>query len=146
MESFRDDSRDGGLTVVLAGKVLVVDVDFSIDRGDPLKPVLQIANVKSQNALLSGPSNNSTSVLLDSFLADALKDYCSEMQKGDEYRDPLRAAGLRKRVLDHLRYLVLLDGLASRKEDGGIRWFTDVDELCPTLRDLAKSEADAVAS
>ncbi|KAF8971056.1 hypothetical protein BDZ97DRAFT_1787474 [Flammula alnicola] len=90
METFKDESREGCWTVVLGGKILVID------------------------------------------------KYCTEMQKDEDSRDPQYAASLRKDMLNHLRYLVLLDGLASRKDDGGIRWFTDIDELCPMLNGLPK--------
>ncbi|KAF8904383.1 hypothetical protein CPB84DRAFT_1772896 [Gymnopilus junonius] len=146
METFTDESREGASTVVLGGKVLVIDVDFVIERNDPLKPRLRVSNVKTSNALLPGNNNSSTSAMIDAFLKDSIEIYCVEMQKSEELRDPLYAASLRKEVLNHLRYLVLLDGLASRKEDGGIRWFTDVDDICPTLSMVAKTEATAIAS
>lgn len=151
METFKDESREGTSTVVLGGKSLVIDVDFAISHEDPLKPMLKVANVKTANALLapnSHPANSSpsTSALLDAFLKDGIEKYCNEMQKDDEARDPQYAARLRRDMLDHLRYLVLLDGLASRKDDGGIRWFTDIDELWPVLNGLAKNEAKVVAS
>jgi len=143
METFREE---GSSTVVLAGKVLVVDVDFVIERGDPLNPILRVSGVKTSNALLPGNSNSPTSTLTDSFLAESIERYCVEMQKREDCRDVERASRLRNNVLDHLRYLVVLDGLANRKEYGGLRWFTDIDELCPTLNKLAKSEAEVIAS
>ncbi|KAJ3518125.1 hypothetical protein NLJ89_g42 [Agrocybe chaxingu] len=146
METFKDDSRQGGTTVVLGGKVLVVDVEFAVDLHDPLKPTLRVASVKTSNALNPHSSSPSTSPLLDSFLADCIEGYCVEMQKPEYIRDPQRASSFRKSVLDHLRYLVLLDGLASRKDDGGIRWFTDIDEFYPTLNVVAKNEASFIAS
>lgn len=146
METFTDDSREGGSTVVMGGKVLVIDVDFVIERDNPLKPRLQVANVKTSNALLPGNTNPSTSTMMDAFLKDSIEKYCIEMQKSEELRDPLYAASLRKEVLNHLRYLVLLDGLASRKEDGGIRWFTDIDDIYPTLNGVSRTEAEAIAS
>ncbi|KDR75352.1 hypothetical protein GALMADRAFT_249398 [Galerina marginata CBS 339.88] len=145
METFIDESRVGGLNVVLGGKVLVIDVDFAIEGEDPLKPMLKVANVKTSNALLQGNANGSTSTMIDAFLRDSIDKYCVEMQKSEDSRNSLYAASLRKVVHDHLRYLVLLDRLASRKEDGGIRWFTDIDELCPTLIRVAKSEAEDIA-
>jgi len=147
MESFRDDSREGAWTVMLGGKVLVIDVDFVIQRENPLKPILKVANVKTSNALLATTgSTSSTSAPLDAFLAESISRYCAEMQQEEEFRNPLRAASLRKSVLQHLRYLVLLDRLAYRKDDGGIRWFTDLDEFCPTMAAVAKAEAEIVAS
>lgn len=146
METFKDESKEGGSTVMLGGKVLVIDVDFTIKHDDPLNPILELANVKTTNALLSGNANPTTFTMLDTFLAENIAKYCKEMQKSETIRNPLLAATFRKAVLDALRYLVLLDRLASRKEDGGIRWFTDLDELCPTLMTVATSEAAAIAS
>ncbi|KAF9472140.1 hypothetical protein BDN70DRAFT_503976 [Pholiota conissans] len=150
METF----KEGSSTVVLGGKSLVIDVDFTISHENPLKPMLKVANVKTANALLPNSnshttntnSGSSTSALLDAFLKDGIEKYCNEMQKDENTRDPQYAARLRRDVLDHLRYLVLLDGLASRKDDGGIRWFTDIDELWPVLNGLAKMESKVVAS
>jgi hypothetical protein len=146
METFKDDSREGSSTVVLGGKVLVVDVDFVIEHSDPLNPILRVSSVKTSNALLSGNANSPTSTLTDSFLADSIEKYCIEMQKPEKSRNLERASRLRNNVLDHLRYMVVLDGLANRKEHGGLRWFTDIDEICPTLNGLAKSEAEVIAS
>lgn len=152
METFKDESREGSFTVVLGGKSLVIDVDFVMVRDDPLKPVLKVANVKTANALLPPNSTsangtpNTTSTLLDAFLKDGIEKYCAEMQKDESDRSSQRAASLRRDMLDHLKYLVLLDGLASRKEDGGIRWFTDIDGIWPILNDVAKSEATIAAA
>lgn len=146
METFKDDSREDSSTVVLGGKVLVVDVDFVIERSDPLNPILRVSSVKTSNALLPGNTNSPTSTLTDSFLAGSIEEYCVEMQKPEKSRNIERASRLRNNVLDHLHYLVVLDGLANRKEYGGLRWFTDIDEICPTLNDLAKSEAEVITS
>ncbi|KAF9528552.1 hypothetical protein CPB83DRAFT_315918 [Crepidotus variabilis] len=147
METFKDDSKPGSPTVVLGGKVLVIDAEFAIDRTNVEKPTLKIINVKTSHALGAGHSTNpSLSTPLDSFLSESFREYCDEMQKGEESRDSQRASVLRRRMIEHLKYLVLLDGLASRKEDGAIKWFTDVDELTPTLKDLARGEAQAIAA
>ncbi|PPQ98446.1 hypothetical protein CVT24_004125 [Panaeolus cyanescens] len=147
METFKDDSREGGsTTVVLGGKALVIDVDFTISKENPLQPKLKLAGVKTSNALMTGTSNPTTSTFLDTFLADGIHAYCEEMQKEEAERNSERAASLRRTVIEHLKYLVVLDGLASREDDGGIRWFTDIDELCPLLRQVATQESTMVAS
>ena len=156
MEAFQGDESQGGSTVVMGGKVLVIDIDFATRRdGDGLSvgsmphPKLEVVNVKTSNALLTGNSStsgsNGTSTHLDSFLLDGIREYCAEMQRDEDLRDSQRAADLRRRMVEHLKYLVLLDGLSSHKDGGGIRWFTDVDELYPALMELAKSEAQTVA-
>jgi hypothetical protein len=145
METLKEDKEGGSATVVLWGKVLVMDVDFICTRENPLNPILRVSNVKTSNALLQGSANPTTSTLLDAFLKEGIEKYCAEMQKPEDDRSLQRAAMYRKSMLDWLRYLVVLDGLANRS-DGGIRWFTDLDELCPLLHQLAQIEAEAVAS
>jgi len=145
METFID-GREDGATVVLGGKVLVIDVDFGIEHDEQMSRRLKVINIKTSNALVSGNTNPSASTMLDMFLADNIQKYCAEMQKTEDSRDPRLAASIRKKILSQLRYLVLLDGLASRKDDGGIRWFTDLDELYPTLNGVARGEAGLVAS
>ncbi|KAF8813664.1 hypothetical protein BYT27DRAFT_6350544 [Phlegmacium glaucopus] len=145
METFVDVRGDGA-TVVLGGKVLVIDVDFAIERDEQMNRQLKVVNIKTSNALVSGNTNPSASTMLDIFLAGNIQKYCTEMQKTEDSRDPGLAANIRKNILSQLRYLVLLDGLANRKDDGGIRWFTDLDELYPTLNEVARGEAGLVAS
>lgn len=146
METFKEDGREGtSTTVVLGGKALVIDVYFATTTENPLKPKLKLAGVKTSNALMVGSSTPTTSTFLDTFLADGIHAYCEEMQKEESERDSERAAALRRAVIEHLRYLVVLDGLASREDDGGIRWFTDIDELCPHLKQVASQESAMVA-
>lgn len=150
MEAFKGDEHQGVSTVVMGGKALVIDVDFAIRRkgeGVTATPKLEIVNVKTSNALVAGNpnSNSSTSASLDSFLLDGIRDYCMEMQREEDLRDSQRAAALRRQMVEHLKYLVLLDRLASYTDGGGIKWFRDVDDLYPILLEVAKSEAQAVA-
>lgn len=149
MEAFRDEPREGGISLVLGGKVLVVDVDFSIDRTNPAEPNITVASVRTSYAEQNGAAgspNTDGSVSLDAFLAEALGSFCAQVQKEEEEQNPLEAARLGVIILEHFRYLVMLDRLAHRKEDGGIRWFVDVDQLCTILETFAKSEAQVVAS
>jgi len=143
MESFSDDGNGpNSVTVVLAGKLLVIDIELLIERTDPLRPRLRVSSVKSTNAL----TGTGTSIFLDAFLLEELTRYCDEMQKTEDVRDPQRAAAIRGGIIDHLRYLVLLDRLAGRKQDGGIRWFTDLDELFPRLREACVHEVQSVGA
>lgn len=149
METFVDNGREGGITVVLGGKVLVVDVDLSVDKTDGLHPNVKVSNVKTSYATsnaMSGtsPAGNSTS--LDALLYGAIENYYIEVQKTEGVRNSEEAARFGANILEQLRYLVMLDRLAARKEDGGLRWFADVDQLCPVLEGFAKSEGEAVAS
>ncbi|KAJ7590744.1 hypothetical protein C8J56DRAFT_541069 [Mycena floridula] len=143
MEMFRDE---GSLSLVLGGKVLVIDVDFSIDKSNPLEPVLAVENVKTSYADASGLPNTDGSISLDAFLKQDMRNFCAEVQKEEESRNPVQAAKLGTIILDHLRYLVTLDRLAARKDDGGIKWFVDLDQLCSVLENFAKDEAKVIAN
>ncbi|GLB37276.1 hypothetical protein LshimejAT787_0403270 [Lyophyllum shimeji] len=148
METFKDE-REGGVTAVLGGKVLVIDVDFSVDRTDPPNPRITVSNVKTSYAITNAEGSTSNSIgstSLDAFLRDSIEVFCIEVQKPEDVRDLEKAARLGQFILGELRYLVMLDRLAARTEDGGLRWFTDLDELCPVLEAFAKSEAEVVAS
>jgi hypothetical protein len=147
MEVFRDDSREGGaMTLVLGGKVLVVDVDFAVDKSNPTHHHLSITGVKTTYAIPSGdsPVTDGSSVL-NNFLTTNMRNFCQEVQKDEDTLDPLEAARLGSLVFDHLKYLVVLDRLAERKDDGGIRWFIELDKLYSTLTDFARQEASVVA-
>ena len=148
METFRDDEREGRMVVVLGGKVLVVDVDFAIDRADPLIPRIDVVGVKTSYAIPNGASSSITDspTSLEVLLADSIQAFCIEVQKHEELRQPREAARLGKVVVDHLSYLMTLDKFALRKEDGGIRWFADVHQVGLTSEKLAKAEAQSVAS
>ncbi|TFK44542.1 hypothetical protein BDQ12DRAFT_673182 [Crucibulum laeve] len=151
METFKDDSKEGVMTVMLAGKVLVVDVDFSFQRETPDKPTVRVASVKTSYAISNNASgsasNTNGSSSLDGFLAEYIQKFCTEVQKADDLRDPEEAWRLGHDVFRQLRYLVMLDKLASaNNEFTGIRWFVDIDGLCPVLEKFAKSEAEIVIS
>ncbi|TFK75347.1 hypothetical protein BDN72DRAFT_513121 [Pluteus cervinus] len=142
METFKDDGRQGSVTLVLGGKVLVIDVDLSIDKSNPSFPRLRVASVKTSYA---NAQSTTGSFALDAFLSESIEAFCTEVQKAEESRDPEKAARLGAAVKDYLKYLVLLDGLATRQQDGGTRWFMDIEELYPTLQKLARDESEAIA-
>ncbi|KAJ6603126.1 hypothetical protein B0H10DRAFT_648335 [Mycena sp. CBHHK59/15] len=148
MEAYKEDGREAGM--LLAGTVLVVEVEFAISHENPLDPKLGVVGVKTSYAIPSSDSgatsNTDGSISLDAFLAGTIQKFCTEVKKPEEERDPREVANLGVAVLEQLRYLVMLDQLAARKDDGGLRWFVDVDQLCPTLEGFSKSEAEVVAS
>ncbi|KAK0504986.1 hypothetical protein EDD18DRAFT_320630 [Armillaria luteobubalina] len=141
METFKDEIGEETVSLVLGGKVLVVDVEFSVNRLSPL-PSIKVMNVKTSYANF----DTAGSASLDAFLATSMSAFCDAVQMSEADVNPLEAARLGTVVNSHLRYLVMLDRLANRKEDGGIRWFVDVDQLCHVLEDFAKAEAQAVSS
>ncbi|KAJ7124939.1 hypothetical protein C8R44DRAFT_668822 [Mycena epipterygia] len=148
METYREDGREAGM--LLAGTVLVMELDLSVNREDPLTPKLDVASVKTSYAIPNSDSgvtsNTDGSISLDAFLAGSIQRFCTELKKPEEARDPREVAKLGVAVLDQLRYLVMLDRLAAKKDDGGVRWFVDIDQLCSILETFSKSEAEAVAS
>ncbi|KAJ7690619.1 hypothetical protein B0H17DRAFT_935787 [Mycena rosella] len=148
METYKEDGREAGM--LLAGTVLVMEVEFSINREEPLDPKLDVASVKTSYAIPNSDSgvtsNTDGSISLDAFLAGNIQKFCAELKKTEEVRDPREVAKLGVAVLDQLRYLVMLDRLAASKEGGGVRWFVDIDQLCSILEFFSKSEAEAVAS
>ncbi|KAL0072802.1 hypothetical protein AAF712_000565 [Marasmius tenuissimus] len=145
MEAFKDE-KEGGILLVFGGKVLVIDFDLSISRDEPS---VHVVGVKTSYATSSSTSESSTmdgSSSLDTYLKDSLQRFLSEVQKPEETRNPVEAARYGKSVLDDLRYLVMLDKLAERKGDGGVRWFVDVDELSSVVEGVSKRESQAIAS
>lgn len=144
METFKDEGREGVISLVLGGKVLVVDIDFLVDRMDPEKPTIQISNVKTSYAI-PGAENTEGSTSLDAFLLHSMQAFCAQVQLPEDELDPLEAARLGLIINSHLDYLVILDRFAERKNDGGLRWFVDVDQLCHVVEEFASSEAQAIA-
>ncbi|KAH9938933.1 hypothetical protein B0H21DRAFT_757581 [Amylocystis lapponica] len=148
MESFREEERQGRMTVVLGGKVLVVDIDFSVDRADPERPKVDVANLKTSYAFPNGASGSTTqgSLSLDGFLADGLQAFLTEAQKEADVQDSIRAARLGTLFAEHLSYLMRLDQLALREGDGGLRWFKGIDSLALEIEQFATREAQVVTS
>ncbi|KAF8626820.1 hypothetical protein AX15_004654 [Amanita polypyramis BW_CC] len=142
MEAFKDEGREGIVTVLLGGKVLVIDVDFTIDRSTE-EP--RIKNVSTKTSYATGSSSNANgSPYLDKLLSKSIQNFCSQVQNG--HLDPVKAAAAVKLISQQLQYLVLLDSLAARKDSAGAKWFTDLDEQYSTLENLAREEAVVIAS
>ncbi|PFH52025.1 hypothetical protein AMATHDRAFT_57707 [Amanita thiersii Skay4041] len=148
MESFKDDGRGGNITVLFGGKVLVIDVDLAVDQRHPEKRRLDVVGVKTSYAATNDSANNNSngSPYLDKFLAGSIQRFLSDVQDGDIPIDIVVAAKRAELILDQLRYLVLLDGLAAKKGGGGVKWFVDLDQLFPMLEGLAKEEAVVIAT
>lgn len=147
METFKDQVGDGNISFVFGGKVLVVDLELSIERASASEPKIIVSKAKTSYAVSSPEATTiDGSLSLDAFLKDSFQGFFSEVQKPDECRNPTQAARLGSIILEHFRYLVMLDKLAERKEDGGVRWFVDVDQLCSVVEAFSKSEAEAVSS
>jgi len=148
METFTEEEREGRMTVVLGGKVLVIDIDFVIDRADPPMPRIDVVGAKTSYAVPNGVSSSATegSFFLDALLAESVRNFCAEVQRSDEVRQPREAARLGKVVIQHLDCLMTLDKLAMKEGDRGVRWFVDMLELGSLIEQFAKREAESVAS
>lgn len=145
MESFKDEGKEGTVTVLLGGKVLVIDIDFAIDRSDPLQPRIKAVNAKTSYATMNDSSSNANgSPFLDKFLSKSIQSFCNQLQDGEP--DTVKAAACVRLISNQLQYLVLLDGLASRKDSAGVKWFIDLDKQWPMLEGLVRQEAATIAS
>ncbi len=145
METFKDEGKEGTVTVLLGGKVLVIDVDLSIDRSNPDNPRIRNVNTKTSYATMNNSMSNANgSSHLDRFLSKCIQNFCDQVQDGDP--DPVKAAACLKLILEQLQYLVLLDSLAERKDSAGVKWFIDLDDQWPMFENLAKEEAMVIAS
>jgi hypothetical protein len=143
METFKEEEKQGKMTVVLGGKVLVMDIDFNVVRTDPSNPRLYIGSLKTSYASPSGGA--STDGLMNGFFAEALTGFLTEVQRPSEDQDTFRAARLGRTFCTHLQYLMKLDNLASKEGDSGIRWFNSIDVLALAAERHAQHEATAVA-
>lgn len=121
----------------------MVDIDFAIERTNVLRPRLNVSRVKTSYAI---PSSQPPSTSLDVFLLNTMQAFCLEVQQTDEGRDPQKAAHVGHNVRSQLKYLVMLDQLTQRQHDGGLKWFTALDEVCPMLDSFAAQEAKAIAA
>lgn len=147
METFKDEGKEGIVTVLLGGKVVVIDVDLSIDRSKPDSPQIRNVNAKISYATMNHSSNGGNangSPYLDRSLSKCIQNFCDKVQDVDP--DPVKAAACLKLILEQLQYLVLLDGLAERKDSAGVKWFIDLDDQWPMLENLAKEEGTVIAS
>ncbi|KII92157.1 hypothetical protein PLICRDRAFT_172290 [Plicaturopsis crispa FD-325 SS-3] len=154
MEMFKEPENAGRVTLVFGGKVLVVDIDFSVvhpEREEDTR--LDVAGVKTSYAIpnegdtagTTHGTNTGGSATLDAFLARGIRAFLQEVHKTDGERNPIEAERLGRRVCDWLAYLMLLDELAKGVE-GGVKWFTDVDQVNAFSGRFACSEAGAIAA
>ncbi len=147
MEAFKDEESDGRITIVLGGKVIVIDMSITVDRSDSQNTSFNVTSVKTSFAVPNGtstpPSSGSTS--LDGFLTDILREFTSEIQKSPEQQDPENAARMGMRITDHLKYLMKMDQLALKDGEAGLLWFNGCDILSQGVERFATSESVVVS-
>ncbi|KIP08390.1 hypothetical protein PHLGIDRAFT_104329 [Phlebiopsis gigantea 11061_1 CR5-6] len=147
MEAFREEEHDGHITLTLGGKVIVVDMNLAIDRTDAQKSRLSVTGVKTSFAVPGGATGSTTqwSTSLDGFLADSLGEFLTAVQKEEEAQDTEDAARIGSRILGSLKYIMMLDQMASEEGDAGLRWFNSVDSLALDAEKFASEEATVIA-
>ena len=147
MEVFKDTENDSKITVTLGGKVIVIDIHLSVDRGKIDEPKISLLDVKTSYAVPNGVSGSTTSgsISLDGFLTDCIRAFLSEIQKDETEQNPEMAACISSRLADDLKYLMSLDQLAFKEGDTGLRWFTGTDMLALQAENVAAREAEIVS-
>jgi hypothetical protein len=153
MEVFRDDSAMDGkdISVLLGGTVLVLDVDFKIsgtEVEEGTEKRLSVTAVRTSYATTgeSGAKTTvSSSASLAGFVSDLLNEFLDAAQAPVDERDAEKVARLASDMKDYLGYLMRLDKLAAREGDGGVRWFTALDELAVRLEEKAAGEAKQIS-
>lgn len=152
MQFFREAQSNGKLSVALAGKILVLDIEFRVKSPGSDETVgIELISLKSSHASpLDAPATSASSLptsgaSLDTFLAATLREYLDEMQKSQADMDIMHLAKLGRALKSHLQYIMKLDSLAQREVEGGSRWFTEVDDLSSVANQVVPKEAETVA-
>ena len=143
MEAFREEERNGHVTLILGGKVIVVDMNLAINRTDPLNPRLSVSGVKTSYAVPNGAASSTTSgsTSLDGFLTVSLGEFLNVVQKHEELQDPEETSRIGSRIAASLKYLMRLDQMALEEGDAGLRWFNIVDTIALEVERFAGEEA-----
>jgi len=128
METFVD-----GSTTVLAGKVLVLDIDIN----DHVAVKTSFANSNNNTGSASAAPE------LDTFLAREVTRWiyaarCAagiHMNSAHSNEDPAIEAARRSReIQQHFRYLMMLDALAAAENEKGLRWFMEPTIVADRIR------------
>lgn len=158
MEVFQEPPQSGELTCLMAGKVVVADIVFTVADSAPetslksLKLSYASPNESSASSPLFLPDENdpSESYSLDKFLFDTLGAFVDEVQKGDDIAlpDASQAAKLGETFSDHLKYLMKLDTLASSTQSGehSMHWLNGVHSVALLSWALSRIEAQLTRS
>ena len=145
MEAFKEAETNGKITLILGGKVLVVDIELSVDRSDETHPKLSVIALKTSYASpVSGPTTEG-SVSMNGFLMDYIREFITEAHKPLGEQDTKKAGKLIRGFLAHMQYLMKLDGMATQEGEGGLRWLNDIDVLALTAEGRAKTESQSIA-
>lgn len=145
MEAFKEAGSDGKITLILGGKVLVVDIELSVDRSDETRPKLSVIVLKTSYASPVSGATTEGSASMNGFLMDYIREFIAEAHKPLGEQDMKKAGKQVRGFLAHLEYLMKLDGMATQEGDGGLRWLNSIDTLALTAEGRAKTEAQSIA-
>ena len=145
METFKEAETDGKITLILGGKVLVMDIELFVDRSDEENPRLSVIALKTSYASPISGATTEGSASMNGFLMDYIREFIMEAHKPLGGQDTNKAGKLIKGFLAHMQYLMKLDGMATQEGHSGLRWFNSVDELAATAEGRAKTEAQNIA-
>lgn len=145
METFKEAETDGKITLILGGKVLVVDIELAVDRSDEDRPKLSVIACKTSYASPASGATTEGSVSMNGFLMDYIRELIVEVHKPLGVQDTKKAGDLIRGFLAHMQHLMKLDGMATQEGDSGLRWFNNIDVLALTAESRAKAEAQNIA-
>ena len=145
METFKEAETSGRITLILGGKVLVVDIELAVDRSDEERPQLSVIALKTSYASPVSGATTEGSPSMNSFLMDYIREFIEEAHKPLGEQDTKKAGKLVRGFLGHMQYLMKLDGMATQEGDSGLRWFNSIDTLALTAEGRAKTEAQNIA-
>ena len=145
MEAFKEAETNGKITLILGGKVLVVDIELSVDRSDETLPKLSVIALKTSYASPVSGATTEGSASMNGFLMDYIREFITEAHKPLGEQDTKKAGKLVRGFLAHMQYLMKLDGMATQEGDSGLRWLNNIDELALTAEGRAKTEAQSIA-
>lgn len=150
MQVFSDPEPGGKVAIAMAGKILVLDIEFQVDHTDD-DVNISLKSLKSSHASpLDAPATAASTISavdasLDTFLTAVIEEYLEELLRKESRRDPILIAKLGRHMKDYLRYIMKLDHLAQREIEGGSRWFTEGDDLSSVAQLIVPKEATTVA-
>jgi hypothetical protein len=135
--------ENGQNSITCAGSAVVLDMLFEKSGTGAGVPSVKLVSLKSSypTSSESAPVTQPLTTV-ENMLASGINAYIDEVLY--EEADAQKAAQLALRVIEHVRYIMLLDAQAAREaETGGTgaRWFAEVGLLSPKVIDLGCKEA-----
>lgn len=137
-------SIENGLnSFTCAGSAVVLDMLFQKTHTESDTPGIKLVSLTSSypTSSESAPVTQPLTTV-EALLSSGISAYIDEVLY--EGADAQKAAQLALRVIEHIRYIMLLDAQAAREaETGGTgaRWFAEVGVLSPKIIDLGCKEA-----